>query len=77
MIGAALALHQATGEAAYLDDAQAIAAFLVYHQVAPTPLGDVLADAGACTGDCRQFKGIAYRYLAALEEEASDQRTRE
>ena len=67
MIGAAVALHQATGEPEYLDDAHAIASFLVYQEVAPTPLGDVLADGGACSGDCRQFKGIAYRYLGELE----------
>ena len=77
MIGAALALHQATGEATYLDDAHAFASFLVYHEVSPTPLGDVLAETGACAGDCRQFKGIAYRYLAALEQIAGDQRHRD
>ncbi len=71
MIGAAVALHQATGEPGYLDDAYAIGDFLVYQEVAPTALGDVLADGGACSGDCRQFKGIAYRYLAELDRVAA------
>lgn len=61
MIGAAVAMWQATGEVGYLEDAHAIAGFLVYQEVAPTPLGDVLADRGGCSGDCRSFKGIAYR----------------
>ena len=72
MIGAAVAMWQATGEAGYLDDAHAIASYLVYQEVAPTPLGDILVESGACSGDCRQFKGIAYRYLAELERVASD-----
>ena len=66
MIGAALALHRATGEAAYLADARRLAAFLVAEQTRPTPFGNVLFDGASCSGDCDQFKGIAHRYLAAL-----------
>jgi predicted alpha-1,6-mannanase (GH76 family) len=66
MVGAALALHRATGEPAYLADARRLAAFLVAEQTRPTPFGNVLFDGATCSGDCDQFKGIAHRYLAAL-----------
>jgi predicted alpha-1,6-mannanase (GH76 family) len=66
MIGAALALHRATREARYLEDARAIAGFALARETESTPVGDVLSDGAACRGDCEQFKGIAYRYLAAL-----------
>jgi len=65
MLGGALALHRATGEARYLDDARARAAFMVAEETVATPLGPVLSD-GACGGDCQMFKGIGYRYLAEL-----------
>ncbi len=68
MIGAALALHRATGEPAYLADARRLATFLVATETRPTPLGDVLFDGSSCAGDCDQFKGITHRYLAALAE---------
>jgi predicted alpha-1,6-mannanase (GH76 family) len=66
MIGAAVALHHATGDPGYLGDAHRIAAFVVDHETRPTPLGNVLFDGASCSGDCEQFKGIAHRYLAAL-----------
>ena len=66
MLGAALALHRATGDAAYLADARRLAAFMLANEVRPTPVGAVLFDGASCNGDCDQFKGIAHRYLAAL-----------
>jgi predicted alpha-1,6-mannanase (GH76 family) len=66
MVGAAVALHRATGEEAYLDDARRMAAFVVAAETRPTPLGDVLSDGPSCAGDCHAFKGIAHRYLSAL-----------
>ena len=67
-IGAALALHNATGEARYLRDAHGYAAFLVEHETTATRFGPVLFDGDACSGDCDAFKGIAFRYLRALYE---------
>jgi predicted alpha-1,6-mannanase (GH76 family) len=68
MVGAALALHRATGEPGYLDDARRLAAFVLARETRPTPFGAVLFDGASCSGDCDQFKGIAHRYLAALAE---------
>ncbi len=66
MIGAAVALHRATGDARYLADARRIAAFTVSSEVRPTELGDVLFDGGTCSGDCEEFKGIGHRFLGEL-----------
>jgi len=66
MIGAALELHRATGDAAYLDSARRIGAFLAAKETVSSAAGAVLSDGPGCTGDCDQFKGIAQRYLAAL-----------
>ncbi len=74
MIGAALELHRATGEARYLTDARSFAARILAEQTADSSVGPVLSDgtADACRGDCQQFKGIGYRYLHALERFAPD-----
>lgn len=68
MIGASLALYDATKEHSYVDEAHAIAGYLVADETIATPSGKVLFDGAeaACTGDCPQFKGIGYRWLAAL-----------
>jgi predicted alpha-1,6-mannanase (GH76 family) len=68
MIGACLALYDATHEKPYLDEAHAIAAYMVASETIATPEGRVLFDGteSACTGDCPQFKGIGYRWLALL-----------
>jgi predicted alpha-1,6-mannanase (GH76 family) len=68
MMGAALELYLATGEARFLSDAHAIAAAMIRDQTRSTAAGTVLFDGTntGCTGDCAQFKGIGYRYLAAL-----------
>jgi predicted alpha-1,6-mannanase (GH76 family) len=72
LVGAALALHHATGEARYLADARRFAAFLLSAQTRSTPLGPVLFDGASCAGDCDAFKGIAHRYLSALVAAAPD-----
>jgi hypothetical protein len=58
-----------TKEKPYLDEAHAIAGYMVTKETIVTPFGPVLFDGteSACTGDCPQFKGIGYRYLAALQ----------
>jgi len=68
MIGAAVELYLATGEARYLSDAHAIAAAMIQNETRPTAGGSILFDGTntGCAGDCAQFKGIGYRYLAAL-----------
>jgi predicted alpha-1,6-mannanase (GH76 family) len=69
MIGAALELQRATGEAHFLDDARGYAAFMRASETKATALGPVLSDGdnSGCGGDCQQFKGIGYRYLDALQ----------
>ncbi|UJR80492.1 glycoside hydrolase family 76 protein [Sandaracinus amylolyticus] len=69
MIGAALALLEATGETRYLDDARTFARFMREHETVTTDLGPVLSDGddASCRGDCQQFKGIGHRYLDALQ----------
>lgn len=66
MIGAALALRDATGDDAYLADARRYAAPLLGVMTRPTPFGPVLFDGAGCSGDCDAFKGIAHRHLADL-----------
>jgi predicted alpha-1,6-mannanase (GH76 family) len=67
LLGAALALHHATGEAPYLADARRFAGFLLSAQTRSTSFGPVLFD-----GDCDAFKGIAHRYLSELAAAAPD-----
>jgi predicted alpha-1,6-mannanase (GH76 family) len=66
MIGAAVELHRATGDEAYLRDARRLAAFMLAGETEPTVVGPVLSDGPGCGGDCDQFKGIAHRYLGEL-----------
>jgi predicted alpha-1,6-mannanase (GH76 family) len=68
MIGAALELNEATGNVAYLVNAQNIGSFMIANEVASTPYGSVLYDGANndCAGDCHEFKGPAYRYLMRL-----------
>lgn len=68
MIGASLELHEVTGTASYLANAHRIAGYMVTQEVAGTRYGAVLHDGdnNGCGGDCHQFKGAAYRYLALL-----------
>lgn len=70
MVGAALALHRATGQPGYLDDARRYAAFLLSAQTRPTRFGPVLFDGAACDGDCEAFKGVTHRHLDALASSA-------
>jgi len=66
MTGAGLALYAATGEVQFRTQAHGIAHTLVT-ETKTTSAGPVLADGTntSCTGDCPQWKGIGYRYLAA------------
>jgi predicted alpha-1,6-mannanase (GH76 family) len=68
MIGAALELYEATGESTFLTQAHRFAGFMVSNEVTGTAYGNALSDGSnaSCTGDCAQFKGPAYRYLARL-----------
>jgi predicted alpha-1,6-mannanase (GH76 family) len=68
MIGAAVELNEATGNAAYLANAQNIGGFMIANEVASTANGNVLYDGANndCGGDCHEFKGPAYRYLMRL-----------
>ncbi|MBK7858278.1 MAG: hypothetical protein IPJ65_06580 [Archangiaceae bacterium] len=70
MIGAAVELHRSTGEARYLEDAHLFARRMLAAETAESPLGAVLFDGDNdhCEGDCHQFKGIGYRYLALLQQ---------
>jgi hypothetical protein len=68
MIGASVALHEATGDSSFIDNAHNIANFMVNNEYVPTALGHVLYDGSntGCGGDCHQFKGPGYRYLMQL-----------
>jgi hypothetical protein len=68
MIGAAQALYLATGEATFLTHAHGFAHSLIASKAVMTSAGPVLTDGTntSCTGDCPQWKGIGYRYLASL-----------
>ncbi len=68
MIAAAVELNEATGNGAYLANAQNIANFMIANEVASTAYGNVLYDGANndCGGDCHEFKGPAYRYLMRL-----------
>ncbi len=69
MIGAAVELHRATGEARFLEDAHLYARRMLAAQTVESAVGRVLFDGDNdhCQGDCHQFKGIGYRYLAQLQ----------
>ena len=66
MTGGALALYGATGEAQFRTQAHGFATRLATMISKATSVGRVLADGTntSCTGDCPQWKGIGYRYLA-------------
>jgi predicted alpha-1,6-mannanase (GH76 family) len=65
MVGAALELHAATGEAHFLEEAHGFAHYLATVPTKPSDVGPLLNDFGdTCDGDCPAWKGIGYRYLA-------------
>jgi predicted alpha-1,6-mannanase (GH76 family) len=66
MIGAALELDAATGDAHYLGEAQGLGQYLISKATLASSVGPVLDDGTPCIGDCAAWKGIGYRYLAAL-----------
>lgn len=68
MVGAALALHRATGDASYLTQARGFANRALTSFSAAHAGGNVLQEAcgGTCTGTSTAFKGIALRYLTEL-----------
>jgi predicted alpha-1,6-mannanase (GH76 family) len=68
MIGAAVALYNATHDAKYLDDADHIAGYMLAHETVLADGEPVLFDGAnaGCSGDCQQFKGIGFRYLQTL-----------
>ena len=68
VIGAATALYHATNDPKYLGDAHDVAGYMLSAETKMTPDGRVLFDGdnSHCNGDCQQFKGIGYRYLAEL-----------
>jgi predicted alpha-1,6-mannanase (GH76 family) len=70
VIGAAVALYEATNDSKYLDDAHGVAGYMLAHETVSTPDGTVLFDGTntSCGNDCSQFKGIGYRYLQTLYE---------
>lgn len=68
MIGASVAMYEATSNPAYLAVAHKIADFMRTQEVVSTAYGNVLYDGDntGCGGDCHQFKGPAYRQLMRL-----------
>jgi predicted alpha-1,6-mannanase (GH76 family) len=66
MIGAAVALAEATKDDTPLALAHQIASFMLTHETTSAPGYVILADPVPCTTDCSLSKGIAARYLANL-----------
>jgi predicted alpha-1,6-mannanase (GH76 family) len=68
MIGASLELYLATVTSSYLANAHKIAGYVINNEVTSTSYGPVLYDGSnsGCGGDCREFKGPAFRYLSRL-----------
>jgi predicted alpha-1,6-mannanase (GH76 family) len=68
MISAALALHRATGQAHYLDEAHGFGDYLSSAPIEQSSVGPVLHDdlGTECEGDCAAWKGIGFRYLVEL-----------
>jgi len=66
MIGAALELHAASGEAHFLEEAHKFGHYLATNSTKASSVGPLLADGNTCEGDCAAWKGIGYRYLAQL-----------
>jgi predicted alpha-1,6-mannanase (GH76 family) len=66
MIGAALELHAATGQAHFLQEAHGFGHYLATVATRPSSVGPLLHDGSTCEGDCAAWKGIGYRYLADL-----------
>jgi len=64
MIGAAIEMYKVTGNRNYLNDANLVARFMANNQVQSGVLHDCGNPPG---GDCPNFKGIGYKYLAQLE----------
>ena len=75
MIGAAVELNAATGNASYLTDANNIAGFMISNEVVSTTYGSVLYDGDntGCGGDCHEFKGPGYRNLMLLYAQNTNQ----
>ncbi|MEO6599204.1 MAG: glycoside hydrolase family 76 protein [Polyangiaceae bacterium] len=66
MMGAALELNVATGEAHYLTEAHGFGHYMIMTATRTSSAGPVLDDGSPCDGDCAAWKGIGYRYLAEL-----------
>jgi predicted alpha-1,6-mannanase (GH76 family) len=68
VIGAALELFRATNDVKYINLAHQVAGYMIANEIVQAPAGSVLFDGtnATCTGDCPEFKGIGFRYLAAL-----------
>jgi len=66
MIGAALELYAASGEAHYLTEAHGFGHYLITTATQASSAGPVLFDGATCNGACAAYKGIGYRYLAQL-----------
>ena len=68
MIGASVALYEATGTTTYLTNAHHIANFMINNEFVSTAYGKVLIDGSNSTNtdDAHEFKGPAYRYLMNL-----------
>ena len=65
-IGASIELYDVTKNHKYLEHAYAFGDRLVTHRTVGTKWGNVLDDGASCHGDCAEFKGIAFRFLAKL-----------
>jgi hypothetical protein len=74
VLGASAELYRVTQDPTYTTLASGVEGFMLASETKSTPAGTVLSDGtnAGCTGDCAQFKGIGYRYLASLYAQTHD-----
>jgi predicted alpha-1,6-mannanase (GH76 family) len=72
VIGAGAELFRVTSDPQYTTLATLVEGYLAANETKASSPGPVLYDGtnSGCTGDCAQFKGIAFRYLASLYAQA-------
>jgi len=66
MLGASVLMYQTFMDPRYLVIGKGIADFILTHETTKTQdgKGPILFDGAGCSGDCNEFKGITFRYLA-------------
>jgi predicted alpha-1,6-mannanase (GH76 family) len=74
VLGASAELFRVTQDPQYTTLAAGVEGFMLASETKASAAGTVLTDGTntSCTGDCAEFKGIGYRYLASLYGQTQD-----